>query len=237
MPKLLLHHGHMYLGNAKSGTTSVKKQFDLIKNQDSLEIPNSDNFTKEYLQSIKEHCDKIEKFVLFFHVREPWDRFLSAVATDIKRSAAVNHDDPDSIMERCREIKNKYKTIEPNDPHSVRSAGLLLNFTPVLETVYKVILLTLPPMTGKIERIDIWNYKTLQQSMEQSWRCGFDVKENVTPDTIKTVVYDFFLGETQFKEEWMQKNMEDHELYGLVGNKSLHSLSCREYINKFYEKI
>ena len=48
MPKLLLHNGNMYLGNAKSGTTSVKKQFDSIKSNSSLEIPNSDNFTKEY---------------------------------------------------------------------------------------------------------------------------------------------------------------------------------------------
>jgi hypothetical protein len=76
----------MYLGNAKSGTTSVKKQFDAIKNNDSVEIPNSDSFTKEYLQSIQDQCDTLEKFVLFFHVREPWDRFLSAIATDIKRS-------------------------------------------------------------------------------------------------------------------------------------------------------
>ena len=104
MPKLLLHNGHMYLGNAKSGTTSVKKQFDSIKDNNSIEIANSDNFTKEYLQSIQHGCDALEKFVLFFHVREPWDRFLSAVATDIKRS-----EDPSAVIQRCEEIKNKFK--------------------------------------------------------------------------------------------------------------------------------
>ena len=232
MPKLLLHHGHMYLGNAKSGTTSVKKQFDLIKNKDSIEIPNSNSFTKEYLQSIQDQCDTLEKFVLFFHVREPWDRFLSAVATDIKRS-----ENPAVVEERCEEIKNKYGSITPNDPNSVQTAGLELNFTPVLETVYKVILLTLPPMRDRIERIDVWNYASLKESMEKSWNCEFVVRENVTPNTIKKSVYDFFEKETGFKEEWMEKNKKDYELYTLVKNKSSHSVSCKEYINKFYEKL
>ena len=232
MPKLLLHHGHMYLGNAKSGTTSVKKQFDTIKNKDSIEIPNSDNFTKEYLQSIQDQCDTLEKFVLFFHVREPWDRFLSAVATDIKRS-----ENPEVVEERCEEIKNKYGLITPNDPDSVQAAGLELNFTPVLETVYKVILLTLPPMRDRIKRIDVWNYRLLKESMEKSWNCEFVVRENVTPNTIKNTVYDFFEKETEFKKEWMEKNKKDYELYELVKNKSSHSVSCKEYINKFYEKL
>ena len=232
MPKLLLHRGHMYLGNAKSGTTSVKKQFDLIKNKDSIEIPNSDSFTKEYLQSIQDQCDTLEKFVLFFHVREPWDRFLSAIATDIKRS-----ENPAVVEERCEEIKNKYGSITPNDPDSVQAAGLELNFTPVLETVYKVILLTLPPMRDRIQRIDVWNYASLKQSMEMSWNCEFVARENVTPNTIKNTVYDFFERETRFKKEWMEKNKKDYELYELVKNKSSHSVSCREYINKFYEKL
>ena len=232
MPKLLLHHGHMYLGNAKSGTTSVKKQFDLIKNKDSIEIPNSDSFTKEYLQSIQDQCDTLEKFVLFFHVREPWDRFLSAIATDIKRSENLT-----VVEERCEEIKNKYGSITPNDPNSVQAAGLELNFTPVLETVYKVILLTLPPMRDRIQRIDVWNYGSLKESMEKSWNCEFVVRENVTPNTIKNTVYDFFEKETRFKKEWMEKNKKDYELYTLVKNKSSHSVSCKEYINKFYEKL
>ena len=232
MPKLLLHHGHMYLGNAKSGTTSVKKQFDAIKNKDNIEIPNSDNFTKEYLQSIQDQCDTLKKFVLFFHVREPWDRFLSAVATDIKRS-----NNPLVVEERCEEIKNKYRLITPNDPNSVQAAGLELNFTPVLETVYKVILLTLPPMRDRIKRIDVWNYASLKESMEKSWNCEFVVRENVTPNTIKNTVYNFFEKETEFKKEWMEKNKKDYELYELVKNKSLHSVSCKEYINKFYEKL
>jgi hypothetical protein len=222
----------MYLGNAKSGTTSVKKQFDLIKNKDSIEIPNSDSFTKEYLQSIQDQCDTLEKFVLFFHVREPWDRFLSAVATDIKRS-----ENPAVVEERCEEIKNKYGLITPNDPDSVQAAGLELNFTPVLETVYKVILLTLPPMRDRIQRIDVWNYGSLKESMEKSWNREFVARENVTPNTIKNTVYDFFEKETGFKEEWMEKNKKDYELYELVKNKSSHSVSCREYINKFYEKL
>jgi hypothetical protein len=222
----------MYLGNAKSGTTSVKKQFDLIKNKDSIEIPNSDSFTKEYLQSIQDQCDTLEKFVLFFHVREPWDRFLSAIATDIKRS-----ENPAVVEERCEEIKNKYGSITPNDPDSVQAAGLELNFTPVLETVYKVILLTLPPMRDRIKRIDVWNYGSLKESMEKSWNCEFVVRENVTPNTIKKSVYDFFEKETGFKEEWMEKNKKDYELYDLVKNKSSHSVSCKEYINKFYEKL
>ena len=232
MPKLLLHNGHMYLGNAKSGTTSVKKQFDSIKNDNSIEIPNSDNFTKEYLQSIQNSCDTLEKFVLFFHVREPWDRFLSAIATDIKRS-----ENPSAVEERCEEIKNKYRLINPNDPNSVQVAGLELNFTPVLETVYKVILLTLPPMKDRIEIIDIWNYGSLKESMEENWNCEFVARENVTPNTIKKTVYDFFEQETQFKKEWMEKNKKDYELYELVKNKPVHSLSCREYINRFYEKL
>jgi len=232
MPKLLLHHGHMYLGNAKSGTTSVKKQFDTIKNNNSIEIPNSDSFTKEYLQSIQDQCDTLEKFVLFFHVREPWDRFLSAIATDIKRS-----ENPAVVEERCEEIKNKYGSITPNDPNSVQAAGLELNFTPVLETVYKVILLTLPPMRDRIKRIDVWNYSSLKESMEKSWNCEFVVRENVTPNTIKNTVYDFFEKETRFKKEWMEKNKKDYELYTLVKNKSSHSVSCKEYINKFYEKL
>ena len=232
MPKLLLHHGHMYLGNAKSGTTSVKKQFDAIKNKDNIEIPNSDNFTKEYLQSIQDQCDTLKKFVLFFHVREPWDRFLSAVATDIKRS-----NNPLVVEERCEEIKNKYRLITPNDPNSVQAAGLELNFTPVLETVYKVILLTLPPMRDRIKRIDVWNYASLKESMEKSWNCEFVVRENVTPNTIKNTVYNFFEKETEFKKEWIEKNKKDYELYELVKNKSLHSVSCKEYINKFYEKL
>jgi hypothetical protein len=222
----------MYLGNAKSGTTSVKKQFDLIKNKDSIEIPNSDSFTMEYLQSIQDQCDTLEKFVLFFHVREPWDRFLSAVATDIKRS-----ENPAAVEERCEEIKNKYGSITPNDPDSVQAAGLELNFTPVLETVYKVILLTLPPMRDRIQRIDVWNYASLKQSMEQHWNCEFVVRENVTSNTIKNTVYDFFENETGFKKEWMEKNKKDYELYELVKNKSSHSVSCKEYINKFYEKL
>jgi hypothetical protein len=222
----------MYLGNAKSGTTSVKKQFDSIKSDSSLEIINSDNFTKEYLQRIENSCDTLEKFVLFFHVREPWDRFLSAIATDIKRS-----ENPSAVKERCEEIKNKYKFIKLNDPDSVVTAGLELNFTPVLETVYKVILLTLPPMKDRIERIDVWNYQSLKESMEKNWNCEFVARENVTPNTIKKTVYDFFEQETQFKKEWMKKNKKDYELYELVKNKTLHSLSCREYINKFYEKL
>ena len=232
MPKLLLHNGHMYLGNAKSGTTSVKKQFDAIKNNDSLEIPNSDNFTKEYLQRIENSCDPLEKFVLFFHVREPWDRFLSAIATDIKRS-----NNPSAVEERCEEIKNKYRLINPNNPNSVQAAGLKLNLPAVIETVYKVILLTLPPMKDRIERIDVWNYRSLKESMEKNWNCEFVARENVTPNTIKNIVYDFFEQETQFKKEWMEKNKKDYELYDLVKNQSVYSLSCREYINKFYEKL
>ena len=232
MPKLLLHRGHMYLGNAKSGTTSVKKQFDLIKNKNSVDIPNSDSFTKEYLQSIQDQCDTLEKFVLFFHVREPWDRFLSAVATDIKRS-----ENPSVVEERCEEIKNKYGAITPNDPDSVQAAGLELNFTPVLETVHKVILLTLPPMRDRIKRIDIWNYASLKESMEKSWNCEFVARENVTPNTIKNTVYDFFEKETVFKKEWMEKNKKDLELYDLVSQQPMRSLGTREYINKFYEKL
>lgn len=232
MPKLLLHNGHMYLGNAKSGTTSVKKQFDSIKDKNSIEIANSDNFTKEYLQRIQHTCEALEKFVLFFHVREPWDRFLSAVATDIKRSA-----DPSAVKERCEEIKNKYRSINHNDPDSVQATGLKLNFTPVLETVYKVILLTLPPMKDRIERIDVWNYVSLKESMEESWNCDFVARENVTPNIIKRIVYDFFEQETEFKKEWSMKNKKDYELYELVKNKPVHSLSCREYINQFYEKL
>jgi len=232
MPKLLLHHGHMYLGNAKSGTTSVKKQFDAIKNKDSIEIPNSDSFTKEYLQSIQDQCNTLEKFVLFFHVREPWDRFLSAVATDIKRS-----ENPAMAEERCEEIKNKYVLITPNDPDSVQAAGLELNFTPVLETVYKVILLTLPPMRDRIQRIDVWNYASLKQSMEKSWNCEFFARENVTPNTIKNTVYDFFERETGFKKEWMEKNKKDFELYDMVSQQPMRSLTTREYISKFYEKL
>jgi hypothetical protein len=222
----------MYLGNAKSGTTSVKKQFDVIKSKDSIEIPNSNNFTKEYLQSIQDQCDTLEKFVLFFHVREPWDRFLSAVATDIKRS-----ENPAVVEERCKEIKNKYRLITPNDPDSVQAAGLELNFTAVLETVYKVILLTLPPMRDRIKRIDVWNYSALKESMEKSWNCKFFARENVTPNTIKNTVYDFFEKETVFKKEWMEKNKKDLELYDLVSQQPMRSLGTREYISKFYEKL
>jgi hypothetical protein len=107
----------------------------------------------------------------------------------------------------------------------------------VLETVYKVILLTLPPMRDRIKRIDVWNYASLKESMEKSWNCEFVVRENVTPNTIKNTVYDFFEKETRFKKEWMEKNKKDYELYELVKNKSSHSVSCREYINKFYEKL
>jgi len=222
----------MYLGNAKSGTTSVKKQFDSIKSNGSLEIPNSNNFTKEYLQRIQNSCDTLEKFVLFFHVREPWDRFLSAIATDIKRSK-----DPSAVKERCDEIKNKYRLINLNDPNTVQAAGLKLNLPAVIETVYKVILLTLPPMKDRIEKIDVWNYGSLKESMEKNWNCEFVARENVTPNTIKKTVYDFFEQETEFKKEWMEKNKKDYELYDLVKNKSVHSLSCREYINRFYEKL
>jgi hypothetical protein len=165
-------------------------------------------------------------------VREPWDRFLSAIATDIKRS-----ENPAVVEERCEEIKNKYGSITPNDPDSVQAAGLELNFTPVLETVYKVILLTLPPMRDRIKRIDVWNYGSLKESMEKSWNCEFVVRENVTPNTIKKSVYDFFEKKTEFKKEWMEKNKKDYELYTLVKNKSSHSVSCKEYINKFYEKL
>jgi hypothetical protein len=232
MPKLLLHHGHMYLGIAKSGTSSVKKQFDLIKNNDSIEISYSDNFTKEHLQNLQDQCVSLEKFVFFFHVREPWDRFLSAIATDITRSENTT-----VVKERCEEIKNKYRLINLNDPDSVQAAGLELNFTPVLETVYKVILLTLTPMRDRIQRIDVWNYASLKESMEQHWNCKFVARENVTPNTIKKTVHDFFEKETEFKKKWMEKNKKDYELYELVKNKSLHSLSCREYVNKFYEKL
>ncbi len=232
MPKLLLHRGHMYLGNAKSGTTSVKKHFDAIKDDSSMEIPNSDNFTKQYLQTIQHACDPLEKFVLFFHVREPWDRFLSAIATDIKRSA-----DPAAAIERCEEIRDKYQYINHNDPGSVESTGLVLNFTPVLETVYKVILLTLPPMKERILRIDAWNYGSLKDSMQQNWNCDFVARENVTPNNIKRTVYNFFEQETEFKKKWMRKNKKDYLLYALVENKHMHSLSCKEYINQFYEKI
>ena len=230
MPKLLLHRGHMYLGNAKSGTTSVKKQFDLIRNDTSLEISNSNDFTQQYLDSIKEHCRTLPKFVLFFHVREPWERFLAAVATDIKRGAC-------SPTERCEEIKNKSRLILPNQPDSIAASGLILKFAPVLETVYKTILLTLPPMADKIETINVWNYDALKESMERHWNCKFDFYENLTPSWIKKTVYDFFERDREFKKEWMEKNKKDLELYDLVKNRSMHTLSCREYINKFYEKL
>ena len=232
MPKLLLHRGHMYLGNAKSGTTSVKKQFDLIRDDSSLEIENSNDFTQQYLDSIGEHCRQLPKFVLFFHVREPWDRFLSAIATDIKRSA-----NPHMVEERCQEIKNKYVSITPNDADSIKAAGLELNFTPVLETVYKVILLTLPPMIDRIQRIDVWNYGTLKKSIEKCWNCEFVSRENITPTSIKKIVYDFFKKEKKFKKEWTEKNKKDLELYDLVSQQPMCSLDIREYINKFYEKL
>ena len=230
MPKLLLHRGHMYLGNAKSGTTSVKKQFDLIRDDASLEIENSNDFTQHYLDSIREHCRQLPKFVLFFHVREPWDRFLSAVATDIKRGAC-------SPIERCKEIMNKSRLIIPNQPDSIAESGLVLKFAPVLETVYKVILLTLPPMSDKIESINVWNYGALKESMERHWNCQFDSHENLTPPWIKNIVNDFFEGDTEFKQEWMEKNKKDLELYDLVSQQPMRSLSTREYINKFYEKL
>jgi hypothetical protein len=230
MPKLLLHNGHMYLGNAKSGTTSVKSQFDLIKDDASLEIENSHNFTQQYVDSIRQHCRTLPKFVLFFHVREPWDRFLAAVATDIKRGYS-------SPMERCEEIKNKSRLIIPNQPDSIAASGLVLKFSPVLETVYKTILLTLPAMADKIETINLWNYNALKESIERHWNCKFDYYENLTPTWIKNTVYDFFEGDKEFKLEWMKKNIKDYELYELVKNKAVHSLSCREYINKFYEKL
>ena len=92
-------------------------------------------------------------------------------------------------------------------------------------------------MKDQIERIDVWNYGSLKESIEENWNCEFVARENVTPNTIKKTVYDFFEQETQFKKEWMEKNKKDYELYDLVKNQSVYSLSCREYINRFYEKL
>lgn len=232
MPKLLLHRGHMYLGNAKSGTTSVKKQFDLIRDDTSLEIENPNDFSQQYLDSIKEHCRTLPKFVLFFHVREPWERFLSAVATDHSRST-----NGQSLLDRCIEIRDKYSLVLPNDPDSVARAGLALNFVPLLETVYKVILLTLPPMADNIERLEIWNYNFLKMSLEQKWQCDFTALENTTPVLAKNTVSEFFNGERQFKAAWYEKNKKDFELYDMVSQQPMRSLTTREYISKFYEKL
>ena len=73
--------------------------------------------------------------------------------------------------------------------------------------------------------------------MEQHWNCELVARENVTPNTIKNTVYDFFEKETVFKKEWMEKNKKDLELYDLVSQQPMLSLGTREYINKFYEKL
>jgi hypothetical protein len=50
-------------------------------------------------------------------------------------------------------------------------------------------------------------------------------------------VYDFFERETGFKKEWMEKNKKEFELYDMVSQQPMRSLTTREYISKFYEKL
>ena len=50
-------------------------------------------------------------------------------------------------------------------------------------------------------------------------------------------IHDFWMMCPRGQFIQMEKNKKDYELYELVKNKSLHSVSCKEYINKFYEKL
>ena len=239
MPKLFYHNHCMYLGIAKSGTTSVEKAFRSIKNRNSLEIPNQKDFSKEYFASIESYCDQLKTFVLFFHVREPWDRFLSAVATDIKRSPrfAKQKNKRNFILRRCQEIKDAYQHINTNDPDSVEASGINPNFYGLFESVYKSILLTMIPLSKKIKKIEIWNHTHLNESIEKNWQLKLLYRENKTKENIKNIITKCFESDLAFKWAWREKNCKDYELYNLVYNRPVHSISCKEYIKKFYEKL
>jgi len=239
MPKLLYHDGYMYLGNAKSGTTSVEKQFKNIKDKDSFEIPNQDDFSKEYFASIESHCSDLKPFTLFFHIREPWDRFLSAVATDIRRHPMYNKEKNKHkfILKRCKEIKEAYKDIKNNDPDSIELSGIRPNFPGLFESVYKSILLTMIPLSKRIKKIEIWNHAHLNESIEKNWRSKLLYRENKTKENIKDIITKCFESDLAFKWAWREKNRKDYELYELIYNRPVYAIDCKEYIKRFYEKL
>jgi len=241
---LYYHNGYMYLPIAKSANTSIENLFNSIKNNESLHInmKKLEYFSKEYNQTLYEGCKNLKKFNLFFHVRDPWDRFISALCTDIRRSIEFKNKNDNKkqkfILERCEEVRDKFKFLDLDDYfYSEKNQQLTkIMFPPLIDIVSTNILLHIPPMKEKIKKIEIWNFKFIKESIEKNWNCKFLVKKNVTPTDLKNTVYNFFNKEKEFYKEWREKTNRDHKLYNTVKNVPCKEMSCKEYVKSFYIK-
>jgi len=238
---LFYHNGYMYLPIAKSANTSIQYLFNSIKSKESLgiDMKKLEYFSHEYNQTLYDSCKNLEKFVFFFHVRNPWDRFISALCTDIRRAVDFNDNTKRKfILERCEEVRDKFKFLDLHEYWYCKKNQCIKNimFPPLVTLITTNILLHLPPMKEKIKKIEIWNFNYIKESMERNWKCNFTIKKNVTPDDIKNEVSNFFSREKIFFREWREKTDRDHKLYNLVKEKQFHEVSCKEFIKLFYIK-
>jgi hypothetical protein len=239
---LYFHNGYMYLPIAKSANTSVSNLFNTIKNKESvcIDLANLEYFSKEYNQKLKDRCLTIPKFILFFHLRDPWERFISALCTDITRSA--NYIDTKKrkkfVLQRCEEVRDKFKFLDLDDYFYSKKNQILteIMFPPLIDILSTNILLHIGLMKENIKKIEIWNFKNIKESVEKNWKCQFVIKKNITSFKLKNTVSTFFKQEQKFIKEWKEKTERDHVLYEAVKNITFKEISCKEFVKSFYIK-
>lgn len=245
---LCYYNRYMYYPIPKSGCTSIVAHFEstLIKNKEAslIELGNINFFSKEYNQKLYNGCKNLEKFTLFFHIREPWDRFLSALATEIQRSKEYKETNDDNIkkkliLKKCEEIKDKFKFLDVNASPFVGKNKSLINviFPSLIHGMSKPILLHIPFMQEKIKKIEIWNFKSIKESIKKNWNSTFLTKKNITPSELKNIIFIFFNKEKTFYKEWREKTDVDHKLYDMVKDTSFKEISCKNFVKSFYQKI
>ena len=238
---LYYHNGYMYLPIAKSANTSIQDLFNSIKNEGSLciDMKKLEYFSKEYNKFLQQGCKNLKKFIFFFHIRNPWDRFISALSTDIRRAAEFDNDRKQKfILERCEEVRDKFKFLDLDEHFYSKKNQYLkkIMFPPLIDIVSTNILLHVSLLKEKIKKIEIWNFNFIKESIEKNWNCKFLIKKNITPSYLKNTVSTFFNKEKIFYKEWREKTDRDHKLYNTVKDTPFKEMSCKEFVKDFYIK-
>jgi len=215
----------VWIDISKSGSSTVLNHFKKIKNDSDFFIEG--NLVVNWdLTVIKNNLDtffknKNKKLKLFFHIRDPWQKFLSAVGEDIK-FLNKNYDQK-FILNFCNSVEKNY---------SLGFDGSLGKCVST-DKVVKRLLMILKFFKDYVDDIEVWNFNFISLSLEKNWGSFPSDNANVSPLYLKQEIKKYFEFKEDFRRNFNKIMKLDYRLYEMIKDKQMEKITVKNFVKLF----
>jgi hypothetical protein len=245
---ICIYKNSIWFDIPKTGSSSIINHFVKIKNKNKFILLENDKLQKEKLKLFFKNKNK--KYKLFFHLRNPWQRFLAGVRQDIMTNFGIEFPNriSNSLTKKLEEKNKKLrKKIKQKDIiffcKIFKKKYLDLDFFDLNkmfyhqnESIQRRVLYFMPLIKDYVKKIEMWNFDDLAISIKKNWGTKILERRNQHNQFFKSIVFNYFNNKKKFKKLLEKKLCIDFLLYNLTKEKSPYVIDIKQLTKILYKK-